>query len=138
MSKKQRVVRFSVSLPPNLVKELDEVRRGMGYGSRSKAVHDAIRGFISEYRWMQKKEGEVTGAVVMLYYADKPGLLSRILHVQHRFEEVIPSTMHVHLTGNKCLEIIAVRGVAEEVKSLAQELVTKKGVKELKIMAIAP
>jgi len=134
---KQKVVRFSVSLPPTLVKELDEFRRSMQYDSRSKAVHDAIRNFISEYRWMQKKDAEITGAVVMLYYADKPGLLNRIMQVQHKFEDVISSTMHVHLTRNKCLEIIAVKGHAEEVRSLAQELTTKKGIKQLKFTAVA-
>jgi metal-responsive CopG/Arc/MetJ family transcriptional regulator len=45
--------------------------------------------------------------------------------------------MHIHLTKNKCLEIIAVRGKADGIKSLSQELMTKKGVKQLKFTAIA-
>ncbi|MDH5783370.1 MAG: ribbon-helix-helix domain-containing protein [Candidatus Bathyarchaeota archaeon] len=42
MTGKQSVVRFSVSLPPFLVREFDEVWKSMGYESRSKAVHDAF------------------------------------------------------------------------------------------------
>jgi CopG family nickel-responsive transcriptional regulator len=138
MPQKQRVVRFSVSLPPTLVRELDEVWRNMQYVSRSKAVHDAIRNFISEYKWMHKEAEKIVGAIVMLYYVDKPGLLSKIMQVQHKFENVVSSTMHIHLTQNKCLEIIAVKGDTKEVRRLTQALITKKGVKQLKLIAIAP
>jgi len=131
------VVRFSVSLPPTLVKEFDEVRRRMGYSNRSKAVHGAFRGFISENKWTYEDAAEITGAVVMLYYLDKPDLLNQIVRTQHGFEGVISSSMHVHLTKSKCLEIVGVKGKAKDVKSLTQELATKKGVKQLKFVAIA-
>jgi len=137
MASTKGVVRFSVSLPPTLVKEFDEVRRKMGYGNRSKAVHDAFRGFISENKWTYDDTAEITGAIVMLYYLDKPGLLNQIVRTQHGFEGVVSSSMHVHLTKSKCLEIIGVKGKAKDVRGLTQELMTKKGVKQLKFVAIA-
>jgi len=78
------------------------------------------------------------GAIVLLYYLDKPGLLNRIMKVQHESETIISSTMHVHLTKDKCLEIIAVKGKAEDAKSLAQKLTAQKGVKQLRFAAIVP
>ena len=132
------MVRFSVSLPPSLVREFDEVWKSMGYESRSKAVHDAFRSLISEFKWMSEKAGEIIGAIVLLYYVDKPRLLNQIMHVQHKFEDTIRSSMHVHLTRDKCLEIIAVKGNAQEIKQLTQELMIKKGVKQLKFTAISP
>jgi len=133
-----KVTRFSVSLPPPLVEELDKAWRSMQYESRSKAIHDAVRSFISEFEWMQKEEGQITGAVLVLYYLDKPGLLEEITSVQHRFKNVISSTLHIHLEKNKCLEIIAVRGSAQEIKSLTQVLMAKRGVKQVKVAAMAP
>ena len=137
MASTKGVVRFSVSLPPTLVREFDEVRRKMGYGNRSKAVHDAFRGFISENEWTYEDTAEITGAVIMLYYLDKPDLLNQIVRTQHEFESVVSSSMHVHLTKNKCLEIVGVKGKAKDVKGLTRELTTKKGVKQLKFVAIA-
>jgi len=130
------VVRFSVSLPPSLVKSFDNAWKGMSYGNRSKAVHDALRNFITEYEWMRVEEGEITGAIVLLYYVDKPSLLKQIMQAQHKFEDTVSSTLHVHLTKDKCLEIIAVKGRVSQVRSLTQELMTKKGVKQLKFAAV--
>jgi CopG family nickel-responsive transcriptional regulator len=133
----QKVTRFSVSLPPSLVEELDEVCRDMGYESRSKAVHDAVRNFISEYRWMRQRKGTVTGAIVMLYYLDKPGLLGQLAATEHMFGNVISSVVHIHLDESKCLEALVVRGEVSEIRRLTQELTTKRGVKEVRFAVIA-
>ena len=133
-----KVTRFSVSLPPPLLKRLDETWKNMQYEDRSKAIHDAVRSFISEFEWMQKDSGQITGAVLVLYYLDKPGLLDEITKVQHQFKNVISSTTHLHLEENKCLEMIAVKGNTQEVRSLTQTLMAKKGVKQVKVAALAP
>jgi CopG family nickel-responsive transcriptional regulator len=138
MTSPSGVVRFSVSLPPSLVDDFDEMWKAKGYDNRSRAVHDAFRGFISEYKWGYKETEVLAGAIVLIYYLDKPGLLSQVVKVQHNFEDIISSTVHIHLAKNKCLEIIAVKGKAKEIRSLSQELRTKKGIKELKLAATSP
>jgi CopG family nickel-responsive transcriptional regulator len=138
MPREMRVTRFSVSLPLPLVEELDETWKNMRYESRSKAVHDALRSFITEFEWMRTEKGRITGVILVLYYMDKPGLLTKIMTAQHEFSNIVSSTIHLHLEKNKCLEIIAVKGNAEEVKSLTQVLMTSKGVKQVKVAAIAP
>jgi CopG family transcriptional regulator, nickel-responsive regulator len=138
LPQKMKVTRFSVSLPPPLLKRLDETWKNMQYEDRSKAIHDAVRSFISEFEWMQKDSGQITGAVLVLYYLDKPGLLDEITKVQHQFRNVISSTTHLHLEENKCLEMIAVKGNTQEVRSLTQTLMAKKGVKQVKVAALAP
>jgi CopG family nickel-responsive transcriptional regulator len=138
MSQKMKVTRFSVSLPPPLVEKLDEAWKSMQYENRSKAIHDAVRSFITEFEWMRSEGGQITGAVLVLYCLDKPGLLNEVTRAQHQFKRVISSTLHVHLEEDKCLEIIAVEGSAREVRSLAQVLMAKRGVKQVKVAAMAP
>ena len=138
MSQKMKITRFSVSLPPPFVRKLDDVWKSMQYENRSKAVHDAVRSSVTEFEWMQKDSGRITGAVLVLYYLDKPGLLDEITKAQHQFKNAISSTLHVHLEENKCLEIIAVEGSVQEIRSLAQSLMTKRGVKQVKVAALAP
>lgn len=138
MPQEMKVTRFSVSLPPPLLKRLDETWKSMQYKGRSKAIHDAIRSFISEFEWMQKDTGQITGAILVLYYLDKPGLLDEITKIQHQFKDVISSTTHLHLEENKCLEMIAFRGESQKVRSLTQILMAKRGVKQVKVAALAP
>ncbi len=132
------VTRFSVSLPPSLVEDFDESWKSAGYENRSKAAHDAFRAFITENKWTGKKNEEIAGTITLVYYLDKPGLISHVVETQHKFGQVVLSSMHLHLTENKCIEIIAVHGKAETVKRLSQELMTRKGVKQLKLTAMAP
>ena len=132
------VVRFSVSLPPSLVKDFDEVWKAKGYDNRSRAAHDAFRNFVSEHKWAFSDTEEVAGAIMLIYYFDKPGLLNQIVEIQHSFEETVSSTMHVHLAKNKCLEIMAVKGKAKNIRTLGQKLSTQKGVKELKLAVTTP
>ena len=101
MTRKIKVTRFSVSLPPPLLRKLDETWKSMQYEDRSKAIHDAIRSFISEFEWMKKETGQITGAILILYYLDKPGLLDEITRAQHKFHHVISSTTHIHLEEKK-------------------------------------
>src|SRR4030065_1429227 len=129
---------FSVPPPPTLVDDFDDSWKSMGYANRSKAAHDAFRAFITETKWTREESEEIAGAVTLLYYLDKPGLLNHVVEVQHKFENIVLSSMHLHLTENKCMGIIAVRGQAADVKSLSQELMTKKGVKKLKVTGMGP
>ena len=138
MPQEMKATRFSVSLPPSLVKKFDETWKNMQYENRSKAVHDALRSFITEFEWMRTEKGRMTGAILVLYYLDKPSLLNEITKIQHEFKNAISSTLHIHLEENKCLEIIAVKGSVQEARSLAQALMAKKGVKQVKVAAIAP
>jgi CopG family nickel-responsive transcriptional regulator len=138
MSSAKGVTRFSVSLPPSLVEGFDDSWKNAGYENRSKAAHDAFRAFITENKWTREEGEEIAGTVTLLYYLDKPGLLNHVVDAQHKFADIVLSSMHLHLTENKCMEIIAVRGKAGNVKRLSQELMTKKGVKQLKLTVIAP
>jgi len=51
---------------------------------------------------------------------------------------VIYSSLHVHISERECLEAIAVKGDADEIRKLAQKLATKKGVKQVRSTIISP
>jgi CopG family nickel-responsive transcriptional regulator len=138
MASTKGVTRFSVSIPPSLVEDFDESWKSMGYENRSKAAHDAFRVFITEAKWTREEGEEIAGTITLLYYLDKPGLLNHIVEAQHKFGNIVLSSMHLHLSENKCMEVIAVNGKATDVKSLSRELMTKKGVKQLKLTVMAP
>lgn len=134
----KRVSRISISVHSDLLKRFDEHVKRLGYGNRSKALQDAMQNLITESMWMCEKRGRGVGAIAMVYEHGVKGLEEELTDVQHRFEETIRSSMHVHLDGERCLEIVAVKGKASDVRDLAQELKTRRGVKQLKLAIVTP
>jgi len=127
-----KIVRVGVTFPPELLKELDEIIGEMGYESRSKAIQDAVSSFITEQKLLHKEEGKKAGVLVMVYDHDVKGLEDDIIESQHHHRNVINSVLHVHLSDKECLEAVAVKGEAEDIRKLAQELATRKGVKQVR------
>ena len=60
-----------------------------------------------------------------------------LIGAQHEHANVIYSSMHVHLSERDCLEAIAVKGEAQKIKKLAQELKAKRGVKQVKLSIVS-
>ena len=127
-----KIVRVGVTFPPELLKDLDETIEEMGYESRSKAIQDAVTSFVTEQRLLRKQNGKKAGALVLVYHHDVKGLEDELIEAQHHHRNVINSVLHVHLSDKECLEAVAVKGEAEDIRKLAQELATRKGVKQLR------
>jgi len=128
-------VRFSVTVPEELMKEFNETIARMGYRKRSKAVQDAIRIFLSEYRWVKGK-GLCVGAILVVFNHEVKGSEEKLTDLQHSYSRLVNSTLHIHLSHENCLEIIAVRGEADDVRRLSEKLRTVKGVEIVKFIGI--
>jgi len=125
------VVRFSVSVDPELLEEFDDTISEIGF-NRSTAVQVAIREFLTDHKWSATEEGNVAGAITMMYDHHVRGLSGALTQVQHDYIDVVSSTTHVHLDHDNCLEILAVKGDIKRIKELTRSLRTTRGVKQLK------
>jgi CopG family nickel-responsive transcriptional regulator len=132
-----KIVRVGVTFPPDLLKDFDEIVSKMGYDSRSKAIQDAVRLYVSERKWLQEENANQTGVILMVYDHEKRGIDSDLTDSQHHHQDIISSSMHIHLGEHDCLEVIAVKGKGSEIRHLSDELATRRGVKILKSMIVS-
>jgi CopG family nickel-responsive transcriptional regulator len=130
--KNETVSRFSVSLPRLLLRQLDQMSGEKGYDNRSLAIADMIRDRLVEHRQKFSSE-EIAGTITLVYDHHKHNLQSVLTDIQHDHEDVIISTVHVHLDHHNCLEVILVRGKAGPIRKIADELIAAKGVKHGKL-----
>jgi CopG family transcriptional regulator, nickel-responsive regulator len=128
----ETVTRFSISLDKQLLRELDRMCREKGYDNRSLAIADMIRAHLVEHR-QQLGKGEIAGSITLVYDHHKHHLQDLLTDLQHEHREVIISALHCHLDHDNCLEVLAVRGKAADIKKLADELIAAKGVKHGKL-----
>jgi len=130
--KNDPVARFSVSLPPALLEQLDQMTAQKGYENRSQAMADMIRAQLVEHRQKYGTE-EIAGTITLVYDHHKQNVQAVLTDIQHDHHHVIVSTMHVHLDHHNCLEVLVVRGKGESIKKIADELTSAKGVKHGKL-----
>ena len=127
------ITRVGVTFPPGLLRELDKAVTTMGYKSRSKAIHDSVRTFVNEQKWLEDIIGNKVGSITMIYNHEMRELESDLTDTQHEFESVICASMHVHISEDKCLETIAIKGSAKKIKRLVERLRARRGVDEVRL-----
>jgi CopG family transcriptional regulator, nickel-responsive regulator len=130
--KKTPATRFSVSLPPALLDQLDAMTAEKGYDNRSQAIADMIRAQLVEHR-QKSDSSEIAGTITLVYDHHKPHLQASLTDIQHDHHDAILSTVHVHLDHHNCLEVLIVRGKANVIRKIADELIAAKGVKHGKL-----
>lgn len=128
--------RIGISLPENLLNKFDSIIDKRGYSSRSEGIRDAIRSYITYYEWMNDVEGERQGVITMVYDHDQRGLMEAVTEVQHANIDIIQSSIHSHLTNERCMEVIMVRGDGQKLRSLTESLMALKGVESVKLTTI--
>jgi len=124
--------RVSISLPPKLLRELDEATRRKGYGERSKALQIAIRTFIDQSRIAESPDSYATGTILVLFDHTRRSV-ENITQFIHSFGTLVVSTLHVHLPEPNYLYVMVVRGKISDITLLEQHLRKLSGISQLKV-----
>ncbi len=127
------LTRFGVSLEEELLERFDRLIQEKGYSNRSEAIRDLIRDALVQRAW-EEDSGECVGTITLIYDHHLRELPERLTELQHQHVGRIISTMHVHLDHDHCLEVLAVRGEARLVRSIADQLIGTRGVKHGKLV----
>lgn len=127
MFDKEELIRFGVSFPATLIDQFDRYIEDQGYKNRSEAIRDMARKSMLCSDSL-KSDKQVAGTIVMVYDHHSSELPLILTELQHRFHHVIISNMHIHLNHSLCLEILAVRGRLDHMRSLHQQIQVLRGV----------
>jgi CopG family nickel-responsive transcriptional regulator len=122
---------ISVSLPKELLKELDAILGEEKSATRSEVLRQAVRGYIIEYKELDKLKGNVIATITVLY--EKKEKNEELFRLQHEFSDMITAYLHSHLTETSCLEVMVVKGPSKRLKKLVDGLKANKPVKQIKV-----
>ena len=120
------LARFGVSLDEDILKELDGYVVENNFPNRSQAIRQLVERNLVEKKW--QCNNMVAGAIVLLYDHHKGDVTTKSNDIQHDYFDVILSSQHFHLSHDNCLEIIAVKGTANRLTELADQLIGIKGI----------
>lgn len=130
------VSRISMSLPGELLVELDRMVEERGYASRSQAINDMLHQFLLEHK-RELGNDVMVGTITLLYDNSVPGLQKQLADLQyHHIDEVI-SSLHVPVMHNQTMEVILVQGPAQKLQAIADKMITQRGVVSGRIQVVA-
>lgn len=129
--------RFTISLDDALAREFDELTAARGYGNRSEAVRDLIRGAIESDRRNDPPSGHRVAALSYVFNHHQRELAERLTGMQHDHHDLTVVAMHSHLDHENCLEAVILKGPATQVRRFAGALLAERGVRHGQINLIA-
>ncbi len=132
------LVRFGVSIDQDLLENYDRLINERGYATRSEALRDLIREALIQQKIETQTETHALGSLTLVYDHHARNLATEMAELQHDFHENILSVMHLHVSHDDCMEIIALRGIVSEIVELANGLLSLKGVKNGKLFLTLP
>ena len=121
------VSRASLSLPEEILSELDAMVEQRGFASRSQAVAAILHRSLVAHRH-DVGDRVMVGTITLFYDNKVAGLRERLANLQQDNIAEVISSLHVHLADNQTLEVVLVQGPARTLQRIADEVITEKGV----------
>ena len=127
--------KFGIYVPEDLSKDLEKCMESLGINSKSALIREALKLFISEHRW--KSSDRAVGIIGVIYNHSVKGADEELTNIQHGFLDMIVSTLHIHLSRDKCMLAIVVKGPTDKMRKLLGKLSSVKGVEITRPLLLA-
>jgi CopG family transcriptional regulator, nickel-responsive regulator len=120
--------RFTISLDDSLAGDFDRLIAERGYGNRSEAVRDLLRGQLDRQRERADPHTACVACLSYVYNHHERELAERLVALQHEHHDLTVSAMHAHLDHDHCIETVILRGPAVAVRRFADAMTAERGV----------
>jgi CopG family nickel-responsive transcriptional regulator len=121
--------RFTISLDDELAQQFDELIAARGYGNRSEAVRDILRGHLERQRQTSNDSRHCIANLSYLYNHHERELAERLTALQHDNHDLTIASTHAHLDHDNCIESVMLRGPTAAVRRFADALMAERGVR---------
>jgi CopG family nickel-responsive transcriptional regulator len=124
----EKITRFGVSIEPDLLDKFDKMIKKEGYSNRSEAIRDIIRKNLIIEKCKDPNAKSI-GTFSIIYDHHTGNLTNRLLDLQHKHNNEILSTTHIHVDHHNCLEVLVLKGKTGNIQKLADNIKALKGIK---------
>ncbi len=121
----------SISLNEKSLHALDKLLNDKGFVGRSEVIRTALRLLEAEEKEKDTLKG-ITNAVLLVKHDEK--YAEEILAIRHEHQTLIETHLHTHLENHSCLELFVLKGKAEQIRKLANDLETSKRTELVKLV----
>lgn len=125
--------RLSISLPPELVVQLDAMMAERGLPSRSQVIAELIRHELADFEARQV-DPVIAGTITLIYRAESGRVRHALAQTQSAYLDEVISSQHVFLEDDQSLEVLLVQGPAARLRQLCDDLRRIRSVQQIKLV----
>ena len=125
--------RLSISLPAELLTQLDDMVAERALPSRSQMISELIRHELAEHS-ENRDEAILAGTLTLIYKAESGRVRHALANTQSAYVKEVISSQHVLLEDDQSLEVLLVQGPAARLHSLCDALRKVRGVQQIKLV----
>jgi CopG family nickel-responsive transcriptional regulator len=127
------LARLSVSLPADLLTQLDDMVEERGLPSRSQLIAELVRHALAEHG-EETPGAMLAGTITLIYRADRGSVRETLARTQGAFLKEVISAQHVFLEDDQSLEVLLVQGPSERLNALCDALRKVRGVQQVRLV----
>ena len=105
----------SISLSEQILSELDNYQKSLGFSGRSDIIRAGIRTFVADEKKKSKLKGIINAILLVIHYDEADNIAAEL---GSEYEDVITTKMHSKFEGNKCMDLFVLRGDANEITKM--------------------
>jgi CopG family nickel-responsive transcriptional regulator len=123
----------SVSLTKELLKDLNELQKRLGFAGRSEIIRASVRTMLSE----EKKSRDLVGdihALFLVTHDEKSD--DEINEMRHTYDKLITTHLHNKIDRDRCLEIFVLKGNASHIRDMTKLFQSNKKMDNVKLIAM--
>ena len=133
LNNNRRMPIVSISLTEEILREIDSLRKNLGFSGRSDAIRAGIRSFVSEEKQKENLSGNVN-AILLVVHNDEYD--NQVNGIKHSYEDLITTHLHSKIEGDKCMELFMLKGEADSVSSITKDFQINKRMDTVKLVTL--
>ncbi len=123
---------ISISLTTDLLNRLDELVQEKGYSSRSEAIRDAVRQYLSDQDLSRFTRGRITATVTVISEHEKHDIDEKLTRLRHEHDNIVTGNMHMHLGKRHCLEVFITEGESDDIMDFIGRIRALKDIQQVR------
>lgn len=127
------LARLSVSLPADLLVQLDAMVSDRGLPSRSQMIAELIRHELADHIGV-KSDAVLAGTITLVYRAESGRVRHALAQTQLAYVTEVISAQNVFLENDQAMEVLLVQGPHDRLQGLCDALRQVRGVQQIKLV----
>ncbi len=123
----------SISINDDLLKEMEVLKKDLGYTGKSELVRAALRTLIVEKKERETLTGQINGILIASHNEEAEEVVTGL---KHRYERCINTHLHSKQESGKCLELFILKGDASAVKRMLNEFQKNRKIDYAKLVPL--